>query len=200
MSLHDIQQAVHVAKDKKNEFGGYNYRTAEGILSAVKAALPEGATVVVSDTLCEFAGQIFVSATATITLADNVQHSATGHAMHQLNKKGMDQAQITGAASSYARKYALAGLLALDDGSADPDTQDNRKADEERQAHASAEARQSAIGRLMSAPDLAALATVWKSLPPDQKRDPEIIKAKDEFKAGLQPDDLDGDDIPEHLK
>lgn len=126
MSLHDIQTAVHVAKDKRNEFGGYNYRTAEGILAAAKAALPDGATIVVSDALQEVAGRIFVSATATIKLADGVEYSATGHAMHALQKKGMDDAQITGACSSYARKYALAGLLALDDGSADPDSKDNR--------------------------------------------------------------------------
>jgi hypothetical protein len=121
MSLHDLQTRVHVAKDKRNEFGGYNYRTAEGILAAIKAALPEGAFIVVSDTMQEVAGQIFVTATASVTFAGGVTHSAQGHAMHPLTKKGMDPSQITGAASSYARKYALAGLVALDDGSADPD-------------------------------------------------------------------------------
>ena len=126
MSLHDIQSRVHVAKDKRNDFGGYNYRTAEGILAAAKAALPDGATIIVSDQMQEVCGQIFVSATATITLSDGTAHSATGHAMHPLTKKGMDPSQITGAASSYARKYALAGLLALDDGSVDPDATSGR--------------------------------------------------------------------------
>jgi len=121
MGLHEIQTRVHVAKDKRNDFGGYNYRTAEGTLAALKAALPDGATVIVTDALQELAGQIFVSATATITFADGTSASATGHAMHPLTKKGMDPSQITGTASSYARKYALAGLLALDDGSVDPD-------------------------------------------------------------------------------
>lgn len=121
MRLYEIQQAVHVAKNKRNEFGGYNYRTAEGILSAIKSALVEGETVVVSDTLQEVAGQIFVTATATITFSDNTSVSAQGHALHPLTKKGMDPSQITGAASSYARKYALGGLVALDDGSVDPD-------------------------------------------------------------------------------
>ena len=122
MSLADIQSKVHVGKDKVNSFGGYNYRTAEGILAAIKAALPDGATIIVTDTMQEVAGQIFVSSTATITLADGVAYSATGHAMHPLTKKGMDPSQITGTASSYARKYALSGLVALDDGSADPDS------------------------------------------------------------------------------
>lgn len=121
MSLHDIQTRVHVGKDKVNSFGGYNYRTAEGILAAAKAALPDGATIVVTDDLVERAGQIFIKATAEIKFADGVSVTADGFALHPLTKKGMDPSQITGSASSYARKYALAGLLALDDGSVDPD-------------------------------------------------------------------------------
>ena len=121
MSLHELQTRVHVGKDKVNSFGGYNYRTAEGILAAIKAALPEGATILVTDAMQEVAGQIFVSSTATVTFDDGTSHSAQGHAMHPLTKKGMDPSQITGSASSYARKYALGGLVALDDGSADPD-------------------------------------------------------------------------------
>lgn len=121
MELHDIQTRVHVGKDKRNEFGGYNYRTAEGILAALKAALPPGGHVIVSDEMQEIAGQIFVTATATLHLPECPPYVAKGHAMHPLTKKGMDPSQITGAASSYARKLALSGLLALDDGSADPD-------------------------------------------------------------------------------
>lgn len=127
MNLHDIQTAVHVDKNKRNDFGGYNYRTAEGILSALKVALPEGATIIVSDTLQEVAGKIFVTSTASIKLASGEEYTAQGHAMHAMTKKGMDEAQITGSASSYARKYALCGLLAIDDGSADPDGKDNTK-------------------------------------------------------------------------
>lgn len=121
MSLHELQTNVHVAKNKVNEFGGYNYRTAEGILAAAKAALPDGAWIKVSDDMREVAGQIFVEATATVWFPDDGEYTAKGYAMHPLTKKGMDPSQITGAASSYARKYALGGLLALDDGSTDPD-------------------------------------------------------------------------------
>jgi hypothetical protein len=127
MNLYDIQTSVHVSKNKTNDFGGYNYRTAEGILSVLKAALPDGASVIVSDTLQEVAGKIFVTATATIKMESGEVYTAQGHAMHALTKKGMDEAQITGSASSYARKYALCGLLAIDDGSADPDSRDNRQ-------------------------------------------------------------------------
>lgn len=121
MSLSELQKKVHVAKDKKNEFGGYNYRTAEGILAAIKAHMPDGAHIIVSDTLQEVAGQIFIVSTATLHLPEHGDYVAQGEALHPLTKKGMDPSQITGAASSYARKYALSGLMALDDGSVDPD-------------------------------------------------------------------------------
>jgi hypothetical protein len=121
MNLGELQKAVHVAKDKKNDFGGYNYRTAEGILAAIKAVLPEGASITVTDDLREVAGQIFVQAEATVDFGDGQSHTTKGFALHPLTKKGMDPSQITGSASSYARKYALSGLAALDDGSADPD-------------------------------------------------------------------------------
>ena len=194
MSLHDLQIAVHVAKDKVNEFGGYRYRTAEGILSAIKAALPEGATIIVSDTLQELAGQIFVTATATVRFADGMEHSAQGHAMHPLTKKGMDPAQITGTSSSYARKYALSGLMALDDGSVDLDA---RKEDyqPDHSAH---------VDRLKACDTLAELAHVWKELGRELQCLPEILKAKDARKAELQAeaehdkavkDDLGGDGI-----
>lgn len=201
MSLHEIQTAVHVAKDKRNEFGNYNYRTAEGILAALKAALPEGATIIVSDSLQELAGQIFVTATATIALADGVKHSATGHALHPLQKKGMDPSQITGAASSYARKYALAGLLALDDGSVDPDAKDNRRAMEEGQeearAQAAVKASVEAIFSLTQATTLDALQAAWQSLTPSQRNDKSVANTKDDMKATLKLEaDLD-DKIPD---
>jgi hypothetical protein len=118
----EIQQAVHVAKDKKNDFGGYNYRTAEGILAAVKSVLRDGESIILTDELREVAGQIFVEAEATLCTENQKYYiKAKGFAMHPITKKGMDPSQITGSASSYARKYALSGLFALDDGSADPD-------------------------------------------------------------------------------
>ncbi len=120
MKFSELQKTVRVAKDKKNEFGGYRYRTAEGILAVIKAMAPPDCIVSLTDELREVAGQIFVEATATITI-DGETHGAKAFAMHPVTKKGMDPSQITGAASSYARKTALAGLLALDDGSADPD-------------------------------------------------------------------------------
>ena len=121
MNLGELQKAVHVAKDKSSGHGRFNYRTAEGILAAAKAAMEDGDSIVASDGICEIAGQIFIEATATVTFADGKEHSARAYALHPLSKAGMDPAQVTGASSSYARKYALSGLLALDDGSVDPD-------------------------------------------------------------------------------
>lgn len=114
--LHKIQNQLHVGKDKHNEFGGYNYRTAEGIIAAAKPLLPEGASLTLTDDIREVAGQVFLFATATLTLVDGTTHSAQSAALHPLTKKGMDPSQITGSASSYARKYALSGLFAIDDG------------------------------------------------------------------------------------
>jgi hypothetical protein len=186
MSLHDLQTRVHVGKDKRNDFGGYNYRTAEGILAAIKTALPDGAHIVVTDTMQELAGQIFVTATAIVTFADGTKHEAQGHAMHPLSKKGMDPSQITGAASSYARKYALAGLVALDDGSADPDGA--KKAYEEDFTFA--------VDRLKEAESLDDLNTRFKSLPDSARKSKEVAAAGAARKAELANADLGGDQIP----
>ena len=124
--LADIQHQMRAPKNKNNSFGGYSYRNAEGIIAAFKSLNVENACLVCRDTLQEVAGQIFVSATAELTY-DGGTVSATGHAMHPLQKKGMDASQITGSASSYARKYALCGLFAIEDESQDPDSRDNRQ-------------------------------------------------------------------------
>lgn len=126
VKLADIQRQMRAPKNKNNSFGGYSYRNAEGILAAFKSLSIEGASLVCTDALQEIAGQIFVSATAELSF-DGATITATGHAMHPLQKKGMDASQITGSASSYARKYALCGLFAIEDESQDPDSRDNRQ-------------------------------------------------------------------------
>lgn len=159
MDLHEIQTQVRAGKDKRNDFGKYNYRTAEGILAAAKAVLPEGASIVCSDELQEVAGRIFVTATATIRMSDGAEYSAKGHAMHALQKKGMDEAQITGACSSYARKFALGGLLALDDGSVDPDARDNREEETPKPDHNAMAQR--LIAAAQKAKTVADLDRIW---------------------------------------
>ena len=115
--LIDIQFALNVPKNRTNKFGGYNYRSAEDILKAAKPLLKEhGCILNISDEIKEIGGRFYVEATATLINSAGETISAKGCAREEETKKGMDEAQITGAVSSYARKYALNGLFAIDDG------------------------------------------------------------------------------------
>ena len=120
--LGEIQQKLNAPKDKVNKFGGYNYRSCEGILEAVKPLLKLTSTALtITDEVVEVGGRVFVKATATLWDADEHDLVAvSAYAREEETKKGMDAAQITGSASSYARKYALNGLFAIDDNK-DPD-------------------------------------------------------------------------------
>ena len=113
--LSELQQAVHVGKNQFNSFGKYKYRKCEDILIEIKPILKElNCTVVLTDVIREVAGVIFVDASATLHYkGDSITVNA--QAGIDVNKKGMDVAQTFGSSSSYARKYALSGLLLLDD-------------------------------------------------------------------------------------
>lgn len=123
-----IQQELKAPKDKKNTYGGYNYRSAEGILEALKPVLVRHeATVVLTDELVQVGERYYVKATAALwSTTDTDVVTATGWAREAEVKKGMDDSQITGTASSYARKYALNGLLLIDD-TKDADTDEYAK-------------------------------------------------------------------------
>ena len=122
--LNIIQQGLKAPKGQKNSFGNYKYRSCEDILEAVKPLLGE-TVLTLTDDMVEVAGRIYVKATATLsTESDKVSVSA--FARESETKKGMDDSQITGSASSYARKYALNGLFCIDD-TKDADTMDNSK-------------------------------------------------------------------------
>ena len=111
--LNKIQKELKAPKSQKNTFGNYNYRSCEDILEAVKPLLGE-AVLTISDEIVNLGDRFYVKATATISQGtENVSVSA--YARESLEKKGMDSAQITGATSSYARKYALNGLFCIDD-------------------------------------------------------------------------------------
>lgn len=130
-----VQQELKAPKDKKNTFGGYNYRSAEGILEAVKPVLKKyGSTITLSDEIVDVGGRIYVKATATFHEAGNLNEydliSVTAYAREADTKKGMDESQITGTASSYARKYALNGLLLIDD-TKDADTDEYQRQTQE---------------------------------------------------------------------
>jgi len=124
----DIQAKLHAPKNQRNTFGNYNYRSCEDILEAVKPLLHElGWYLTISDEIINHGDRFYVEATVTVfDEKGQIVRSAKGIAREQETKKGMDAAQITGAASSYARKYALNGLFAIDD-TKDADTMDNRE-------------------------------------------------------------------------
>lgn len=142
--LINIISELKAPKDRVNSARGYKYRTCEGIMEAVKPLLKKyGCLLFVSDEIRELqvpyvfhctengrngsleseynGSRVYIEATATIVLPDGQIFSAKGFAREDVYKKGMDVAQITGAASSYARKYALNGLFCIDDNN-DPDT------------------------------------------------------------------------------
>ncbi len=111
-----IQAEIHAPKTERNEFGKYNYRTAEAILEAVKPFLKEhGCLLNCTDELLLIGDRYYIKASAIITcVEDGSAITTTAYAREELDKKGMDQSQVTGASSSYARKYALNGLLCID--------------------------------------------------------------------------------------
>ncbi len=126
--LVQIQTSLSAPKDKRNKFANYDYRSAEDILGAVKPLLKEtGCTLTLTDDIVLIGDRYYIKATATLLNGAGEKEVTTGYAREAEVKKGSDDAQITGACSSYARKYALCGLFAIDDSKADPDNDDNTK-------------------------------------------------------------------------
>lgn len=124
--LQIIQTVLVAKKNQFNQFGKYNYRNTEDILEALKPLQKEhNCIVTLTDDMVMLGDRFYAKATATITNSLGVSVSATGWARESLTKKGMDESQITGTASSYARKYALNGLFAIDD-TKDDDTINKR--------------------------------------------------------------------------
>lgn len=127
--LIEVQMELKAPKNQRNSFGGYNYRSAEDILEALKPVLKEhNATVFISDKIV-VKENLWTYAEATATFVDietGESVSSNGYAREAETKKGMDPSQITGSASSYARKYALNGLFLIDD-AVDPDSDSHQK-------------------------------------------------------------------------
>lgn len=127
--LIEVQQELKAPKNQRNTFGNYNYRSAEDILEALKPVLAKHeATVFISDKVVVKENCLaYIEATATfVDIETGESVSTTAFAREAENKKGMDASQITGSASSYARKYALNGLFLIDD-AVDPDSDSHQK-------------------------------------------------------------------------
>lgn len=115
--LNNVQMELKAPKGQTNKFGGYKYRSCEDILEAVKPLLQKNElTLLLNDRIENIGNRFYVQATATIydNLSDKTI-STTAYARESDEKRGMDSSQITGASSSYARKYALNGLFNIDD-------------------------------------------------------------------------------------
>jgi hypothetical protein len=113
--LAKIQSLVKAPKGQFNKFGNYKYRSCEDIVEAVKVVInPLGYYLTLMDEIVLIGSRVYVKSTATLSNGEQT-YTATAYAREEETKKGMDGAQVTGAASSYARKYALNGLFAIDD-------------------------------------------------------------------------------------
>lgn len=146
-----IQTELSAPKSKKNTFGGYTYRSCEDILEALKPLLKEtGTALLVSDSVRLIGERFYIEANAKLLDASTGERiaNAKGYAREADAKKGMDEAQITGSASSYARKYALNGLFAIDD---------NKDADTDEYAQQAQEKPQRAKGTRKAEPQTEAM-------------------------------------------
>ena len=193
--LAEIQRTLNAPKGQYNSFGKYHYRSCEDILEGVKPLL-NGLFLSISDEIVLIGDRYYVKATATITDGECI-HSASAMAREAIDKKGMDDAQITGATSSYARKYCLNGLFGIDDAK-DADTdehrnQQNNAKQQTQQVKPKATPQQTlaafteAVSKKETIPELkAAFAKAWQLL--DGK--PEQAKAQEVYE--LRKSELEG--------
>lgn len=184
-----VQATLNAPKGQYNSFGKYSYRSCEDIMGAVKPLLAEhGLVQFVSDEIVQVGDRFYVKATVTVT--DGAKsHSVSGFARESLTKKGMDDAQVTGSTSSYARKYALNGMYNIDDAK-DADTNEYR---EQARQKANQQVKQQATGfkpdeclakatNAMSACDMKTLQQLWATYSKDLKQYPEHLAKLEEVK------------------
>ena len=168
--LFTIQQELNAPKNQWNDFSKFHYRSCEDILEGVKPLL-KGLILTMSDDVVQVGDRIYVKATALLSDGkDSISNPAM--AREPLAKKGMDESQITGTASSYARKYALNGLFCIDD-EKDADSKDNR---EQKPANKSSQKQQSPDDN-----------KAWYN-EPDYQADLEGVTAA--IRSGTPPDDI----------
>lgn len=169
-----VQGALKAPKGQWNGFGKYAYRSCEDILEAVKPLLTRhGLVLTVGDEVEQTGDRIYIRATATLTDGErSLSNSAL--AREPLDKKGMDASQVTGMASSYARKYALNGLLCIDDAK-DADTMDNRQGAERSPAPAATVGQ--AVAEAAAAASPQELTACWERWRDAFGQDPAFVKA-----------------------
>lgn len=189
--LINIQSELKAAKTRWNEFSHYHFRSAEDILESVKPLLKSNnCYLTISDEVVVIGQRYYVKAVATLKSAEE-SISVTAYAREEEAKKGYDCAQITGAASSYARKYALNGLLCIDD-SRDPDSDDNtgkeqpkertKPAADEKKSKTDLEQAFEALERCKDNVSVDEVMKAFKNLWSNQKFKDAISKRREELK------------------
>jgi len=159
-----IQQELKAPKNQTNSFGKYKYRTVEGILELAKPILAKhDLAIFLSDELVLIGDRYYVKATATLSDGEHM-HSVTAFARETLSKKGMDDSQVTGSTSSYSRKYALCGLLAIDSGEKDADDRGEEQVNEVKLSIESCETKDE-------------LTKLYKSLSPSAQKNNVLLSA-----------------------
>lgn len=183
--LIDVQGKLKAPKGQYNNFGKYKYRSCEDILEAVKPLLVErGLLLTIKDEVLMVGERYYIRAIAAITDGTN-SIEAVAFAREEETKKGMDSSQVTGAASSYARKYALNGLFCIDDNK-DSDTTNHGEKSAQTGAKQADEnpLLDMAMSDARNAPNLRTLQEVWNNYP-ELKSHPRFQEAKDRRKAEL---------------
>lgn len=179
----NIQADLRAPKKQFNNFGKYKYRSCEDILEAVKHLLKlYNCQLTLTDDIIAIGSRYYIRATATFIDGDEVI-SVTGWAREEDEKKGMDASQITGTASSYARKYALNGLFLIDDAN-DADTPAYARVSCTREDN-NADELQGAILQMQQADTLKDAYNVWGIFSKKYGNDESFIKAKEEKKKQL---------------
>lgn len=179
-ALADVQTRLVARKDAYNDFGRYKYRSCESILASVKPLLAEhGLRISLSDEIVSVSDRVYIKATCTVSDSEGqVVETTVAYAREELAKKGMDASQCTGSASSYARKYALCGMFAIDDSSTDPDATNDHKAG----AHLTDDERLAVI----NATSEAQLSELCRKLVEAGRDRGEVTKAYSLAKSGLK--------------
>jgi hypothetical protein len=191
--LAEIQAKLKAPKGQFNSFGKYHYRSAEDILEAVKKVVnPMGFAITLTDDLIFADGRWYIKSVAELTNGQ-LYFRSTGMAREEETKKGMDGSQITGAASSYARKYALNGLFAIDDTKDSDATNDHGKSQESKpQAKGSIPAPsqfdiefKELIADVKKSQSNDELKAIWNQLTTEAQKNKEIIQLINHRKAEL---------------
>lgn len=186
--LNIIQTRLNAPKDLRNSFGGYNYRSSESILEALKPLLAEtNCTLTLVDEIVFIEGRFYVKATATLKNANGETESAVAYAREEESKKGMDASQLTGATSSYARKYAMGGLFCIDDNKDADATNTHGKAEKKPAKKAETKQEplsneddailQDAIQAAKDAKTASELTKVWKDFKPKFEHNEAFVNA-----------------------